>query len=93
MKAIETILTTHIESKPAYLIKLFKELYKDVAIEYKDKLTSKEAAQYLGVSVRTLDNICCNREISYYRYGKLREFSLIDLKEYRSKKEIYFSKL
>ena len=93
MKALETILTTHIESKPEYLIELFKQLYKHSAIEYKDKLTSKEAALYLNISVKTLDNLCCNRQVSYYKYGKHREFTLIDLKEYRKKKEIYFSKL
>ncbi|MDA9276019.1 helix-turn-helix domain-containing protein [Flavobacteriaceae bacterium] len=91
MKALETILTTHIESKPEYLIELFKQLYKHSAIEYKDKLTSKEAAYYLGISVRTLDNICCNRQISYYKYGKHREFTLADLKQYRKKKETYYS--
>ena len=93
MKALETILTTHIESKPEYLIELFKQLYKHSAIEYKDKLTSKEAAYYLGISVKTLDNLCCNRQVSYYKYGKHREFELKDLKQYRKKKEKYFSKL
>ena len=93
MKALETILTTHIESKPEYLIELFKQLYKHSAIEYKDKLTSKEAALYLNISVKTLDNLCCNRQVSYYKYGKHREFTLLDLKEYRKKKEIYYPEI
>ena len=93
MKALETILTTHIESKPEYLIKLFKQLYKEVAIEYKDKLTSKEAALYLNISIKTLDNLCCNRQVSYYKYGKHREFALIDLKKYRKKKEKYYPEI
>lgn len=44
MKALQKLLTDHIEAKPDYLIELFKQLYKSTAIEYKDKLTSKEAA-------------------------------------------------
>ena len=90
MKALETILTSHIESKPVYLIKLFKQLYKEVAIEYKDKLNSNEAALYLNISVKTLDNLCSDRKVAYYKYGKKREFSLTDLKEYRKKKEKYY---
>jgi excisionase family DNA binding protein len=93
MKALETILTTHIESKPEYLIELFKQLYKHSAIEYKDKLTSKEAALYLNISVKTLDNICCNREVAYFKYGKHREFTLTDLKNYRKKKEKYYPEI
>lgn len=93
MKALQKLLTDHIEAKPDYLIELFKQLYKSTAIEYKDKLTSKEAALYLNISVKTLDNLCCNRKVAYYKYGKNREFALTDLKEYRSKKEKYFSKL
>ena len=91
MKALETILTTHIESKPEYLIELFKQLYMHSAIEYKDKLTSKEAALYLNISVKTLYNLFCNRQVSYYKYGKHREFKLVDLKQYRKKKEIYYT--
>ena len=91
MKALETILRSHIESKPEYLIRLFKQLYKEVAIEYKDKLNSKEAAYYLGISVKTLDNLCSDRKVAYYKYGKNREFALTDLKEYRKKKEKYYS--
>lgn len=93
MKALQTLLTDHIQSRPDYLIELFKQLYKETAIEYKDKLNSKEAALYLNISVKTLDNLCSDRKIGYYKYGKHREFDLSDLKEYRKKKEIYFSKL
>jgi excisionase family DNA binding protein len=76
MKAIQTLLTDHIQSRPDYLIELFKQLYKETAIEYKDKLTSKEAALYLNISVKTLDNLCSDRKVAYYKYGKNREFDL-----------------
>ena len=56
-------------------------------------MNSKEAAYYLGLSLKTLDNLCCQREVSYYKYGKYREFSLKDLKAYRNGKEKYFGKL
>lgn len=93
MKALQKLLTDHIEAKPDYLIELFKQLYKHTAIEYKDKLTSKEAALYLNISIKTLDNLCCDRKVAYYKYGKNREFALIDLKEYRKKKEIYYPEI
>lgn len=93
MKALKTILTDHIEAKPEYLIELFKQLYRETAVEYKDKLTSKEAGLYLNISIKTLDNLCSNREIAYYKYGKHREFALIDLKKYRKKKEKYYPEI
>lgn len=87
------MLLEHIESRPEYLMQMFKQLYTETAIQYKDKLTSKEAAYYLNVSVKTLDNICCSREVSYYKYGKHREFTIEDLKEYKKKKEKYFKSI
>ena len=90
MKALKSIITDHIESRPDYLVELFKKLYRETSIEYKDKLTSKEAALYLNISVKTLDNLCSDRKVAYYKYGKKREFALIDLKEYRKKKEKYY---
>jgi excisionase family DNA binding protein len=90
---IKMIFEDHINSRPEYLMKLFKELYMETSILYKERMNSKEASHYLGLSVKTLDNLCCNRQIGYYKVGKHREFSLQDLKDYRSKKEKYFSKL
>jgi len=90
---LKTILSEHINSRPEYLVAMFKQLYIETAIEYKERMNSKEAAYYLGLSVRTLDNLCCQREVSYYKYGKHREFSLKDLKAYRNSKEKYFGKL
>ena len=87
------IFEDHINSRPEYLMKLFKELYMETSILYKERMNSKEASHYLGLSVKTLDNLCSERRIGYYKVGKHREFSLQDLKDYRSKKEKYFSKL
>jgi excisionase family DNA binding protein len=90
---IKMILEDHINSRPEYLMKLFKELYMETSILYKERMNSQEASHYLGLSVKTLDNLCSERKIGYYKVGKHREFSLQDLKDYRSKKEKYFSKL
>lgn len=87
------IFEDHINSRPEYLMKLFKELYMETSILYKERMNSKEASHYLGLSVKTLDNLCSERKIGYYKVGKHREFSLQDLKDYRIKKEKYFSKL
>tara|TARA_B100001093_G_scaffold131863_1_gene124428 strand:- start:313 stop:624 length:312 start_codon:yes stop_codon:yes gene_type:complete len=70
----------HFKTHPNYLKDIFRELYKETAIEFKERLTSKEAAKYLNISVKTLDNLCCNRKLSYYKFGKKREFLLEDLK-------------
>lgn len=90
---LKTLIQDHINSRPDYLMELFKELYMETSILYKERMNSKEASHYLGLSVKTLDNLCSERRIGYYKVGKHREFSLQDLKDYRSKKEKYFSKL
>ena len=83
----------HFKTHPNYLKDVFRELHKETAIEFKDRLTSKEAAKYLNISVKTLDNLCCDRKLSYYKFGKNREFLLKDLKKYRKNKEKYIPSL
>ena len=83
----------HFKTHPKYLKDVFRELHKVTAIEFKDRLTSKEAAKYLNISVKTLDNLCCDRKLSYYKFGKKREFLLKDLKKYRKNKEKYIPSL
>ena len=83
----------HFKALPNYLKDVFRELYKQTAIEFKERLTSKEAAKYLNISVKTLDNLCCDRKLSYYKFGKKREFLLKDLKKYRKNKEKYITSL
>ena len=42
----------HFKTHPIYLKDVFRELYKETAIEFKERLTSKEAAKYLNISVK-----------------------------------------
>ena len=79
----------HFKTHPNYLKDVFRDLYKETAIEFKERLTSKETAEYLNISVKTLDNLCCDRKIPYFKVGKSREFLLEDLKQYRLNKEKY----
>ena len=41
-------------------------------IDLTRRLTSKEAARYLNISVKTLDNKCSCGELTYYRVVKKR---------------------
>ena len=83
----------HFKTHPNYLKDVFRDLYKETAIEFKERLTSKEAAKYLNISVKTLANLCCDKKIPYYKVGKSREFLLKDLKKYRKNKEKYIPSL
>ena len=58
--------------------------------ELKERLNSKEAADFLNISSSTLANKCLEREIPYFKIGKNREFRLDDLKAYRESKEKEF---
>ena len=82
-----------LKSHPEFLKEIIRDLYKETAIEFKDRLTSKEAAKYLNISVKTLANLCCDKKIPYYKVGKSREFLLKDLKKYRINKEKYIPSL
>lgn len=82
-----------LKSHPEFLKEIIKDLYKETAIEFKERLTSKEAAKYLNISVKTLANLCCDRKIPFYKVGKSREFLLKDLKKYRINKEMYIPSL
>lgn len=35
-------------------------------------LTKQQAADYLGISIRTLNRLIMNREIAFYKYGEGR---------------------
>ena len=86
-------LEKYFKSHPDYLKEIFRDLYKETATEFKERLTSKETAEYLNISVKTLDNLCCDRKIPYFKVGKGREFLLEDLKQYRLNKEKYIPSL
>ena len=54
--------------------------------EPKEYLTSKEAREYLGIGKQTLDNMCSNNLIAYYKpNGKNRLFKTDDLRAYIEK--------
>ena len=82
-----------LKSHPEFLKEIIRDLYKETAIDFKERLTSKEAAKYLNISVKTLANLCCDKKIPYYKVGKSREFLLKDLKKYRINKEKYIPSL
>ena len=82
-----------LKSHPEFLKEIIRDLYKETAVEFKERLTSKEAAKYLNISVKTLDNLCCDKKIPYFKVGKSREFLLDDLKHYRINKEKYIPSL
>lgn len=56
----------------------------------KDKrfLTSKETAEYLDIPMQTLNQLCCQRKITYYRAGKRRYFDISDIHEYIMRQRI-----
>lgn len=48
-------------------------------------INAKQAATYLGVSVRTVWAWCYERRISSYRLGRTVRFKISDLEEYALK--------
>ena len=54
-------------------------------LEHKKWLTTREAAFYLNISVRTLHNYCHTNKIKYQRVGKKSEFDIDWLRDFRSK--------
>lgn len=49
--------------------------------EYREMLTSKEAAEYLRVSVARLMNLTSNGKIPYYKFGRSNRYLLSELRE------------
>ena len=74
-------------NNPDILEKVIKKIIDDKMIDLTRRLTSKEAAKFLNISVKTLDNKCSNAEITYFKVGKKREFEYKDLQDYKKQKE------
>ena len=72
---------------PEILERVVKKLIDKKMIDLTRRLTSKETAKYLNISVKTLDNKCSNGEITYFKIGKKREFEYKDLIVYKKSKE------
>lgn len=49
--------------------------------EYREILTSKEAADYLRVSIARLMNLTSNGKIPYYKFGRSNRYLISELKE------------
>lgn len=74
-------------NNPDILERVVKKIIDDKMIDLTRRLTSKEAAKFLNISVKTLDNKCSNAEITYFKVGKKREFEYKDLQNYKKQKE------
>jgi excisionase family DNA binding protein len=74
-------------NNPDILERVVKKIIDDKMIDLTRRLTSKEAAKFLNISVKTLDNKCSNAEITYFKVGKKREFEYKDLLDYKKQKE------
>ncbi|MDD4976424.1 MAG: helix-turn-helix domain-containing protein [Bacteriovorax sp.] len=49
--------------------------------EYREMLTSIEAADYLRISVARLMNLTSNGKIPYYKFGRSNRYLISELKE------------
>ena len=49
--------------------------------KYEEMLTSKEAADFLRVSVARLMNLTSNGKIPYYKFGRSNRYLISELKE------------
>ncbi|MDO9183966.1 MAG: helix-turn-helix domain-containing protein [Bacteriovorax sp.] len=60
---------------------LYESQHSSLKTEYSEMLTSKEAADYLRVSVARLMNLTSNGNIPYYKFGRSNRYLLSELKE------------
>lgn len=49
--------------------------------EYKEWLTSTEAANYLGISKSRLFNLVSNGNVPYYKFGRSNRYLISELRE------------
>lgn len=57
-----------------------------------DKLGTKAAASYLGISVHTLGKWCSAKRIPYYKVGKERSFKKEDLDKFVESRRVEAAK-
>ena len=87
MYSIEKEIKNVFFNNPDILERVVKKIIDDKMIDLTRRLSSKEAARFLNISVKTLDNKCSNAEITYFKVGKKREFEYKDLQDYKKQKE------
>lgn len=49
--------------------------------EYREWLTSAEAAQYLGISTAQLMNLTSSGKVPYYKFGRSNRYLVSELRE------------
>jgi excisionase family DNA binding protein len=49
--------------------------------EYKEWLTSQEAADYLGISTASLMNFTSNGRVPFYKFGRSNRYLVSELRE------------
>lgn len=49
--------------------------------EYKEWLTSSQAAEYLGISPSSLFNMVSNGRVPYYKFGRSNRYLVSELRE------------
>lgn len=54
-----------------------------VAERGKGSMSTKEAAEYLGITPQTLNNLTSKRKVAYYKCGSLNYYKPSDLDDYR----------
>ena len=72
-----------LRSNPDLLLKATETIAKKNPWEYKPRLNSKEACDYLNISIDQLHKLCgSENKIQYSKNGKNRYFLVEDLKTY-----------
>ncbi len=58
-----------------------EESHNQSSLKTKEWLNSKEAAQFLGLSERSLFNLTSNGKVPYYKFGRRNRYRLNELRE------------
>ncbi len=48
--------------------------------EYADFFDTEQAAQFLGISIKTLHNLCSSGQVPYYKFGRRNRYRKDELK-------------
>ena len=61
---------------------LIKQINRNITFFHKPQYTSSEVCKYLDISKKTLDNLCSNGDITYYKPSGTRYFLKEDIDAY-----------
>jgi excisionase family DNA binding protein len=59
----------------------FSESQSSLTTEYREWLTSSEAAEYLGISTAQLMNLTSNGRVPYFKFGRSNRYLISELRE------------